>query len=101
MDSKAKVVLCEQCREHGRIVFANGTQTREFWTRHMGFDLIISHQEAGNLNDGEASELGRHISASGLPRDGSEIEHSDKVCPDFKKLLDQLSQMQKAPKLSS
>ena len=101
MGSSAKVVLCEQCSEHGRILFPSGIQTREFWTRHMGFDVIISHQEAGQLGEEEASELGRQVSASGLPKDGSEISHSDKVCPIFKKLLEELAQLQKASKRPS
>jgi len=72
MSEFSRFVICNNCHEHGRFVFVDGTQTREFWTRHMGFDLIIEHQKAGHLTEQQASELGRQVSASGLPRDKSE-----------------------------
>ncbi len=97
MSSATRVVMCEHCGEHGRITFSDGTKSREFWTRHMGFELIIKHEEIGHLKGEEASELGKQISASGLPRDKSEVTHSDKVCPDFQKLLGELSKIQKVP----
>lgn len=100
MSLVTKIAICEHCREHGRIMFADGTQTREFWTRHMGFDLIIEHEKAGHLTGPEASELGRQISASGLPRDKSEITHSDKVCPEFQKLVDSLPKIPRSSKVT-
>lgn len=98
MNGELRFVICDNCREHGRIVFLDGTQTREFWTRHMGFDLLIEHQKAGHLTEQQASELGRQVSASGLPMDKSEITHSDKVCPEFQKLVDELKRNQGSSK---
>lgn len=101
MDAISRVLICEKCGEHARIVFSDGTQGTEFWTRHMGFESIIAYDNAGHFKKGEASELGRQVSASGLPRDRSEMTHSDRMCPEFQKLLAQLSQIQEAPNIAN
>lgn len=93
MSEVSRVVLCEVCGEHSRIVFVDRTQSREFWTRHMAFDLIIEHERAGHITEQGASELGRQVSSSGLLKDKSEITHSDNVCPEFQKLIDSLSKV--------
>lgn len=61
----------------------------------MGFEVVIAHDNAGQLKEGEAADLGRQISASDLPRDRFEIKHSGSACPELLKLIAKLSQSQR------
>lgn len=73
--------VCPQCKAHGRIVFSDGSESRDVWTRDMGYEEILRHEDAGNLTDMEAKALGQQIQASGLPKTRAEVTHSDTVCP--------------------
>jgi len=78
---KASFNICPRCAAHGRIVLPDSTESREVWTREMGYEDILTHLEAGRLSEDEAQELGRVIGYSYLPKTRTEITHSDDKCP--------------------
>lgn len=87
MSSEAKVEVCATCREHGRIVFGDGTKSREFWTKFKGFDIIVAHKDEGLLTQGEAFKLAKQVSRAGFPRNTEGIRHSAAVCPEFRAVI--------------
>lgn len=90
------VKVCATCREHGRIVFADGTESREFWTKFGGFDLVVDHHEKGSLTQPEALMLAKEVSRTGFPRTREDITHSAVICPEFRRILRQLVVLQTA-----
>ncbi len=76
-------VICPKCAEHGSVVFPNGTESREFWTKELANKVLFDLVSKRHISQDEANALEREIAISSLSQDKLGITHSDKVCPLF------------------
>ena len=67
--SAAHFVLCEDCREHGRIVFSNGSRSDECCSIDVALFHLQSGLELGLMQEVEVPFLRAQINESGLDPD--------------------------------